>query len=189
MRSQLSPSILHVGKSVSRAYEGGCEGWVYRGTELMTRLLRVNWRIYHEATPVLYTRFTFTFGNPRYIWPFLKVVPRNSYAQIRSISVDYHNVRLFEPTIFSLSRRAGKCYVSRLLPELPSLWRVTMALHVKSEDHDVGQEFAVDRLVGLIDHFHRMDVAVIMSYHSPSLRCEEVIGLVKDKLDSTCHDV
>ncbi len=181
MHPEIGPAVVYVDgyrTSVS-------EEWIYWGTERMTRLLRANRQIYHEATPVLYTRFTFAFTMPVLIRSFFEVVPRNSCAQIRCVSVSYIvDLRFLEPNIFSINKDGGRFDMFKLLLDLPSLKRVTLALHFVSAELDrVVRDFAVDRLVECIDHFHRIDAAVIMSYFLPSLQCAQVIRAVMDKIE------
>ncbi|KAF2501786.1 hypothetical protein BU16DRAFT_556258 [Lophium mytilinum] len=64
-------------------------GIVYWGTELMTRLLRVNRQIHSEAVEVLYTKFVFDFKNDlaNAAFQFLTTIPPDTAAMVRSIYV------------------------------------------------------------------------------------------------------
>ncbi len=141
------------------------------GTEEMTRLLRTNRQIYHEASKVLYEQFTFSFGYSCHIRPFLNQITHPSRLAIRTISLFYIFSLGHSPTDLTFEerrRRNTAAHVqtvkdfTHMAASLPGLRRVSIAIDFVGPVVDaVEQDWLVESAVALARPFRHVEICGI----------------------------
>jgi len=164
--------------------------WKYNpwwGTEEMSRLLRVNRRIYHEASYLLYTTFKFFLPdcwNPKIARSLIDPLPIHSRELIRSLmlNVALHTGVGDHPRDPKLKPDQRKQAFALLVDNLPSLRRVELQIYFVGVDpvKEADRKYLLDTLIGIVRIFKGIETVELVNAEMGVVNGRKRAGVVEE---------